>query len=129
MIMAAALCFFLSGSSIVQDPFGPLKLDGAIGIPSRSSAREDWVTMTNRSMEMSGKSLRVALGDDGLTAVVRVPGVEKPRHAKPILTGKNEYALLFKTIVAQGFNRIIVENPVSGQTWAARLEQGKPILE
>jgi hypothetical protein len=129
MIVAAALCFFLAGAGTGQDPFGPLKLDGAIGIPSRSSARSDWVTLTNRSMEMSGKTLRVALGGDGLTAVVRVHGVEKARQAKPILTGKGEHALLFRSIVAQGFNRIVVENPDSGQTWEARLEQGKPILE
>jgi hypothetical protein len=129
MLMAVSLCFFLAGPSAAQDPFGPLKLDGAIGIPSRASARADWVKLTNQRMEMSGKALRVAQGDGGLTAVVRVPGVEKPRHAKPILTGKGDYALLFKSIVAQGFQRIVVENPASGQTWGARLEQGKPILE
>jgi hypothetical protein len=111
-----------------QEPFQPLRLDAA-ATPDRASARADWIRMTNQRMEMSGKTLRVAQAGDGLTVVVTTREASKPRHAKPILTGKGEHALLFRSIVAEGFTRIVVQNPDTGQTWSARLEGGKPTLE
>jgi hypothetical protein len=81
-------------------------------------------------MELAGRSLRVAVaGADGLTAVVLARDVTRPRHAKPILYGKGEYAELFKSIVGLGFNRIQVRNPDTGGAWAARLERGRATLE
>ena len=109
-----------------QEPFPPLD---AASMPNRDSGRTDWVKLTNQRMEMSGKTLRVAQAGDGLTLLVLVQGVEKPRHAKPILLGKGEHGLLFKSAVAQGFTRMVVQNPDTGQNWSARLEAGKAILE
>jgi len=117
-----------AGTLGAQEPFTPLNLDQA-GTPDRNTARADWIRMTNQRMEMAGRTLRVAQAGDGLTVVVTTPEVQKPRHAKPILTGKGEHALLFRSIVAQGFTRIVVRNPDSGQSWSARLEAGKPTLE
>lgn len=129
MLHSSFICLCLAAAVLAQDPFVPLKLDGTAPLPSRASAREDWVRITNQRMTMTGKTLRVALGDEGLTAVILVKGVTKPRHAKPILTGKGEFELLFRTVVAEGFNRMVVRNPDTGQAWSARLEQGKPVLE
>ena len=92
-----------------------------------SGARENWVRITNQQFQLQGKAQRVAA--EGLTAVILMPGVEKPRHAKPILRGKDEHALLFRSILAAGFNRIVVRNPDSGAEWSAHLEQGKAILD
>ena len=109
-----------------QEPMPSLD---AATMPNRFSGREDWVKMTNQRMEMSGRTLRVAQAGDGLTLLVLVKGVEKARHAKPILLGKGEHGLLFKSAVAQGFTRMVVQNPDTGQNWSARLEAGKAILE
>lgn len=98
--------------------------------PTTTSARADWVRITNQQYQMSGKGLRVAAeGPEGLTLVVSAPGVEKLRHAKPILLGRDDYALLFRSAVAEGFNRIVVRNPDNGKQWAARIEQGKATIE
>jgi hypothetical protein len=122
MVRAGLLCLLLAASVGAEDPFVPLQMDG-------NSARRDWVKVTNQRMEMTGKTLRVALEDGGATAVILVKGVEKPRHARPILTGKGEYAQLFQSVKALGFTRLVARNPDTLKQWAARLEQGKPILE
>jgi hypothetical protein len=119
----------LMAGAVAQDPFVPLNLDANPAVLDRNGARQDWVRITNQRMEMSGKTLRVALAGGGLTAVVLARGVEKPRHAKPILLGKGDHAGLFKAIVGLGLNRIVVRNPDTGREWAARLERGKAILE
>jgi len=129
MVRTALLCLLLAAGAAAQDPFKPLDLSTSSPVLDRNSARLDWVAITNRRMEMTGKTLRVALEGQGLTAVVLAKGVEKPRHAKPILLGKGEYKELFDSMKALGFNRMVVRNPDSGKQWAARLEQGKPILE
>lgn len=129
MVRSSVLCLILAAGAFAQNPFVPLKLDESTPILDVNSARQDWVQVTNQRMEMTGKTLRVALEGGGLTVVILAKGVEKARHAKPILTGKGEYAELFKQVTGLGFNRIIVRNPDTGGTWGARLEQGKPILE
>ena len=129
MIRASSLALLLSVGAAAQNPFVPLNLNPNAGVLDQNGARQDWVLITNKRMEMTGKTLRVAVEGGGLTAVILAKGVEKPRHAKPILTGKGEYAELFKQVTGLGFNRIIVRNPDTGGTWAARLEQGNPILE
>jgi hypothetical protein len=80
-------------------------------------------------MEMQGRTLRVALADAGATVVVLARGVVKRRQAKPILTGKGDHALLFKSVVGLGCTRMLVRNPDTGQEWGARLERGKVILD
>jgi hypothetical protein len=108
----------------------PLDLNSGGTVLDRSGARQDWVKITNARMEMANRSLRVAVaGTDGLTAVVLARDATKPRHAKRILYGKDEYAELFKSIVGLGFNHILVRNPDTRQEWAARLERGKATLE
>ena len=129
MVRSALLGLTLAAWALAQDPFVPLKLDGNAAVLDRNSARQDWVKITNQRMEMSGKTLRVALEDAGTTCVVFVRGVDKPRHAKPILTGKGDYAGLFKSVKALGFTRMVVRNPDTLRQWAARLEGGKPFLE
>ena len=129
MFRACSLALLLAVGAAAQNPFVPLNLDQNPGVLDQSGARQDWVLVTNKRMEMTGRTLRVAVEGGGLTAVVLAKGVMKPRHAKPILTGKGEYAELFKQVTGLGFNRIIVRNPDTGGTWGARLEQGKPILE
>ena len=129
MLHSLTIGFFLATAALAQDPFVPLNMEAATPALSQASARETWVRITNQRMEMAGKTLRVAQEGDGFTAVVLAKGVDKPRHAKPILTGKGEFELLFKSIVAQGFTRIVVRNPDTGKAWSARLEQGRSILE
>jgi hypothetical protein len=126
---ALGLLLALPALAQSKDPFQPLDFSRTPGVLDQNGARQDWVLVTNKRMEMTGKTLRVELGDGGLTAVVKAKGVEKLRHAKPILYGKDEYKELFRSIVALGFNRIVVRNPDNGKQWAARLEQGKPKLE
>jgi len=127
LLQPALLSMFLLASPGAQEPFQPLDLDTTRGRVTRSEARVDWARLTNQRMEMANKGLRVIV--DGLTVILMVPGVEKPRHAKPILLGRGEHQLLFKSIVGMGFNRIVVRNPVNRKEWSARLEQGKAILE
>jgi hypothetical protein len=130
VIRASSLALLLAVSAAAQNPFVPLNLNpNNTAVLDQNGARQDWVLITNKRMEMTGKTLRVALEGGGLTVVILAKGVEKARHAKPILTGKGEYAELFKQVTGLGFNRIIVRNPDTGGTWGARLEQGKPILE
>jgi hypothetical protein len=129
MVRAAVLCLLLAAGAGAQDPFVPLQMDDSSAVLDRNGARQDWVKVTNQRMEMSGKTLRVALEGGGSTAVVLVKGLEKPRHAKPVLTGKGDYADLFQAVKALGFTRLVAHNPDTGKQWAARLEQGKPILE
>ena len=129
MLRRGLLCLLLAPWAAAQAPFQPLDLGGASALPDRNSARRDWVRITNQRMEMTGRTLRVAQEGDGLTLVVLARGLDKPRHAKPILTGKGEYAELFQSMNALGFTRIVARNPDSGRQWSARLEQGKPILE
>jgi hypothetical protein len=129
MVRACLLGLLFTVCAVAQDPFVPLKLDGGAGVLDRSGARRDWVRITNQRMEMTGKSLRVAVEGAGMTAVVLSKDVKKPRHAKPILTGKGDYAGLFQSITALGFNRLVVRNPDLGLEWGARLEGGKAILE
>jgi hypothetical protein len=125
MPRTALLCLSIACLAVAQDPFTPLRMEPLQGSPSMEDARDTWVRVTNQRYEMSGKTLRVAR--EGLSAIVLARGVEKPRHAKPILLGKGEYGLLFKTLVAAGFNRVVVRNPDTGKEWAARLEQGKAV--
>lgn len=126
MFRSALLCL-IALSTLSTQELQPMQLSN---MPSTSSARASWVRITNKQFEMSGKSMRVAAeGNDGLTVVILVRGIEKKRHAKPILLGKDEHALLFRSIVAERFNRIVVRNPETGEQWAARLEQGEATLE
>ncbi|MDR3669519.1 MAG: hypothetical protein P4L36_01665 [Holophaga sp.] len=129
MVRVYFLSLLLTVWAIAQDPFVPLQMDGNAAVLDRSGARQDWARITNQRMEMSGKSLRVLVEGGGLTAVVLVRDVKKPRHAKPILTGKGDYAGLFRSVTALGFNRLVVRNPDLGLEWGARLERGKAILE
>jgi hypothetical protein len=129
MVRSSLLCLLLAAGAFAQDPFVPLKLDDQTAILDRNGARQDWVKLTNQRMEMAGRTLRVAVEGNGLTAVVLAKDLSKPRHAKPILLGSGDYAELFNTIRALGFTRIVARNPDSGREWAARLERGKPILE
>ena len=129
MVRAGLLCLLLAAWAGAQDPFVPLQLDDNGPVLDRNGARRDWVKVTNQRMEMTGKTLRVALEASGATAVVLVKGLEKPRHAKPILTGKGDYADLFQSVKALGFTRLVARNPDTGKQWAARLEQGRAILE
>jgi hypothetical protein len=129
MVRAGVLCLLLAAGAGAQNPFVPLQMDDDSAVLDRNGARRDWVKVTNQRMEMAGKTLRVALEDGGSTAVVLVKGLEKPRHAKPILTGKGDYAGLFQSVKALGFTRLVARDPDTGKQWAARLEQGKPILE
>jgi len=129
MFRACSLALLLAVGAAAQNPFVPLNLDQNTGVLDPSGARQDWAVITNKRMEMTGRTLRVAVEGGGLTAVVLAKGVEKPRHAKPILLGKGEYKELFDSMKALGFTRMVVRNPDSGKQWAARLEQGKPILE
>lgn len=129
MARPGLLGLLLTAGAFAQPPFVPLDLETNSAVLDRDGARQDWVKITNQRMEMAGRTLRVALEGGGLTAVVLAKGVDKPRQAKPILTGKGEYAELFGAMKALGFNRIVARNPDSGKQWAARLEQGKPILE
>ena len=127
MIHSAILGLLLLAFPQAQDPFQPLNLNPSPAVLTQPAAREDWVRITNQRLEMAGKRLRVA--QDGLTAILLAPEVQKPRHAKPLLLGKGEHELLFKSIVGMGFTRIVVRNPESGKEWAARIERGKAILE
>jgi len=129
LLLHLSLAGSLLAQNVSQDPFQPLNLDAAPGTPDLAGARRNWVTLTNKRMEMTGSTLRVGIEGDGLTVVVLAKGVEKPRHAKPILQGKGDYKGLFQEIVGQRFNRIVVRNPDTRQQWAARLEKGKAILE
>jgi hypothetical protein len=129
MVRSALLCLTLAAGAVAQDPFVPLNLDGNSAVLDRNGARQDWVKLINQRMAMAGKTLRVTLEDAGETAVVLAKGVNKPRHAKPILFGKGDYAGLFTSVKALGFTRMVVRNPGTGKEWSARLEQGKPILE
>jgi hypothetical protein len=129
MFRACSLALLLAVGAAAQNPFVPLNLDQNTGVLDQNGARQDWVVVTNKRMEMTGRTLRVAVEGGGLTAVVLAKGVVKPRHAKPILTGKGEYGDLFKQVAGLGFTRLIVRNPDTGAAWAARLERGKPILE
>jgi hypothetical protein len=129
MFRSCLICLLVAAAGLAQDPFQPLKLDGDTPVADASTARRSWVNLTNAQMEMAHKTLRVDLDNGGLTAVVLAKGVVKPRHARPILTGKGDYGALFKSIVGLGFDRIVVRNPDTRQEWAARLERGKAILE
>lgn len=129
MVRAGMLCLLLAAWAGAQNPFVPLQMDDSSAVLDRNGARQDWVKVTNQRMEMSGRTLRVALEGGGSTVVVLVKGLEKPRHAKPILTGKGDYVDLFQSVKALGFTRLVARNPDTGKQWAARLEQGKPILE
>ncbi len=129
MVRRTLICLLLSAGAFAQAPFQPLDLSGNSAVLDQGGARQNWAKITNQRMEMSGKTLRVAVEGNGLTAVVLVKGIEKPRHAKPILYGKGDYAELFQSIKTLGFTRIVARNPDNGKQWAARLEQGKPILE
>jgi hypothetical protein len=129
VFLSCLLCLSLAGPVLAQAPFQPLNLDTQTGILDPNGARQGWVTATNKRMEMTGSTLRVGLEAGGLTAVVFAKGVDKPRKAKPILLGKGEYQGLFNEIVAQRFIRIVVRNPDNNKQWAARLENGKAILE
>lgn len=129
MVRACLLSLLLMAGAAAQDPFVPLNLDEHAGVLDRNGARRDWVRITNQRMELSGKPLRVALEGGGLTAVVLARGVDKPRQAKPILLGKGDHAGLFKSVAGMGFTRMVVRNPDNGREWAARLEQGRAILE
>jgi hypothetical protein len=80
-------------------------------------------------MAMAGRSLRVAVEDRGQSAVVLTRDVTRPRQARAMLTGRGEHAALFKSVTGLGFTRMIVRNPETGQAWAARLEQGRAVLE
>lgn len=135
MFSSLIIGFALASAGFAQDPFKPmdlkpLDLNSGGPVLDRSGARQEWVKITNTRMELSGRTLRVAVADaNGLTAVVLAKGATRPSHAKAILYGKGEYAELFKSIVGLGFNRILVRNPDTRQEWAARLERGKAILE
>ena len=129
MVRSSVLCLILAAGAFAQTPFVPLTLDESTPILDVNSARQDWVQVTNQRMEMTGKTLRVALAGNGLTVVVLAKGVEKWRHAKPILLGKGDYKELFKSVQALKFTRIVVRNPDTGQEFAARLEKGEPTLE
>jgi hypothetical protein len=126
-MLRSVLILACAASLQAQDPFRPLDFGNPPPVATKAQAREDWVKITNQRMEMTGQGIRVAM--EGNTAVVFAPGVEKPRHAKPILLGKGEHLALFKSIVALGFERIVVRNPDKGGEWGARLEKGKPILD
>ena len=115
MLRRGLLCLLLTPWAVAQGPFQPLDLGGAGAVPDRASARRDWVKITNQRMEMTGRTLRVALEGDGQTVVVLAKGVDKPRHAKPILLGKGVYAELFQSVKALGFSRIVARNPDSGR--------------
>jgi hypothetical protein len=129
MIRSALVYLLLAGSAVAEDPFVPLDLGGQASVVDRRSVRQDWIKTTNQRMAMSGKTLRVAMEGEGLTAVVLVRGVEKPRQAKPILLGKGEYASLVQQATGLGFTRLVVRNPETGKEWGARLEPGKkPVL-
>ncbi len=130
MLRSTLAGLIVAGSLLAQDPFVPLNL-GSPSVPAVDrSVRDSWVRETNLRFQMSGKSMRVAIGgQDGLTAVVTAPGVEKPRHAKPILQGKGEHELLFKSLLGVGFTRIVVRNPDLDKEWSARIEKGKAVLE
>lgn len=125
MVLIGVLTFALLG--LPQEPFQPMDFSRTAPVTGTSPAREDWVRVTNQRLEMSRSTLRVA--QEGLTAIVLAPGVDKPRHARPILLGKGEHQLLFRSIVGLGFNRILVRNPDTGKEWGARLEKGKPVLD
>jgi hypothetical protein len=130
MVRSFLLCMILAGAVLADDPFVPLDFNAPAAAPDQAGARAEWVKVTNQRMAMAGKTLRVATaGPDGLTAVVLAPGVDKPRHAKPILTGKGDNAALFKSVAGLGFTRMVVRNPDSGKEWGARLEKGKAVLE
>jgi len=124
-------CLLLATLSAQESLFQPSpQFKPLLNGPTTSGARADWIRITNQQYQMSGKGLRVAAeGSEGLTLVVLAPGVEKYRHAKPILLGKDDYALLFRSAVAEGFNRMVVRNPDNGKQWAARIEKGKAIIE
>jgi len=126
MFRSALLSLLAVGMLATQD-MKPLQLDPLPGMPSTASARADWIRITNQRLQMSGKSMRVAA--EGLTAVVLSTEIRQSRQAKRVLLGKDEHALLLRSIVAEGFNRMLVRNPDTEQEWAARLEQGKPTLE
>jgi hypothetical protein len=125
MFRSALLCV-ISLTALAAQDMKPLPMESLAG-PSTGSARADWIRITNQRFQMSGKSTRVEA--EGLTAVILAPDVLKPRHAKRMLLGKDEHALLFRSIVAEGFNRIVVRNPDTGKEWGAWLEQGKATLE
>ena len=129
MIRSLLLVLLLAALAAAEDPFVPLDLDQPAAPVTAASARAGWVTLTNQRLQLAGKSLRVALEQEGTCAVVLAPGVEKPRQARPILTGKGEHQALFKSVVAMGFSRLVVRNPDSRREWAARLEKGKAVLE
>jgi len=129
MVRAGLLCLLLAAGADAQDPFKPLDLSANGPVLDRNSARQDWVRVTNQRMDMSGKTLRVAMEEADASVVFLAKGVDKPRQAKPILLGKGEYEGLFKSVKALGFTRIVVRNPDTGKQWAARLEQGRAILE
>lgn len=125
-----ALLLLSSLALLAQDPFRPLDLEHAKGVESRPNLRGDWVRTTNQRFELAGKAMRVAqAGPEGHTLVVTAPGIVKARHAKPILLGKDEHAALLKSALGLGFTRMVVRNPDGGEEWAARLEQGKAVLE
>jgi hypothetical protein len=127
MLPSALLCLALAGTAGAQEPFQPLNLERQEGVLSKEDAQRTWVRLTNQQLELSGKAIRVAT--EGFTAVILAPQVEKARQAKPMLLGKNEYQVLFRSIVGMGFTRLVVRNPDLGREWAARLERGKAVLE
>jgi hypothetical protein len=129
MVRVGLLGLLLTVGALAQDPFVPLKMDGTGAVLDRSGARQDWARITNQRMEMTGKTMRVAVEGGGSTAVILSRDVKKPRQAKPILTGKGDFAGLFQSVTALGFTRMVVRNPELGLQWAARLEQGRATLE
>jgi len=123
-MLRAALLSLIALASLSAQEMQPLQM-----APTLASARSDWIRITNQRFQMSGKSTRViSEGEGGLTAVILTGEVVRTKQAKRVLLGKDEHALLFRSIVAEGFNRIVVRNPETQQEWAATLEQGKAVL-
>lgn len=127
---ALLLTAFLPLALAAQDPFKPLDLDRAAPVQSGASLRTEWIQSTNKRLELSGKAMRVATeGPEGTTAVILDATVAKARHAKPILQGKGEHAVLVKSLFGLGFTRLLVRNPQTGEQWGARIDGTKVTLE
>ncbi len=129
MLRPLLIATLLAAAAAAQDPFVPLDFDAPTAPLDAAGARSRWVELTNQRLQLAGQARRVAMERDGQCAVVLDPGVASPRQARPILTGKGEFALLFKSVVGMGFTRLVVRNPGLRGEWAARLVAGKAVLE
>jgi len=131
MVRSFVLGLTLVSSLLAQpqppSPFQPLNLEAAQGVPDRAAARESWVQLTNKRMEMSNNTTRLSIfGSERLALRMDIEGARKST-AKDVFKKKKDYALLVEAAQAYGFNHLVVRNPATQDQWTARLTMDKVI--